>query len=284
MATNDSDSGAPELLSKIHEALQLVHNPHSSNDSRREAQDFLELVKSFDEAPMRGYELASDQNQSFVVRHYALSLLEHAIKHRWAEYTPEQSGALRDWVMRLCQTVSGSDAGYLRAKAAQLWIEIAKRSWGGEWMNMDELLVQLWEVPDSPAHKELVLTTLETLSEEVFVGEDAVVAMRESILSRATVEIFTPLDDLVASFPNRQGFSSIRWGNEGWLGRICYLLCQCLSTDLVSNQEVRIVAVKALAVLTSLLAWIIPRAVISTGCIDILNTALAAPHVAVQKV
>lgn len=105
----DARNGDADVLAKIHLALEVVHSPHSTNDARREAQSFLEEVKDIPEAPFQGYTLASDKAQAPVVRHYALSLLEHAIRYRWASYTDEQSRTLRNWVLELSQAVSKGD-------------------------------------------------------------------------------------------------------------------------------------------------------------------------------
>jgi exportin-5 len=283
ITSDHAPRGASDLLTKIHEALRLVHDPHTSNEARRQAQEFLELVKSYDEAPLRGFELATDQNQTSPIRHYALSLLEHAIRHRWGGYSEEQSVTLRKWVINLCHAVNGTEPGYIKTKAVQLWIEIIKRSWGAEWMDMDETLCQLFYSPGPRAHQEIALCIVETISEEVFNGDDPVVAMRETILSRACVEIFTPSADLQEAFPNRQNLAAIRCGHDGWLGRTTNLLRQCLDTGVTSSPDTKITAVRGIAVLTSSLAWLIPRAVLSTSCIDVLTTALAAPDVDIQK-
>ena len=198
------NGGSANLLPRIHEALELVHSSQSSNESRQQASIFLDEIKANDEAPYHGFTLASDKTQQPVVRHYALSLLEHAIKHKWAEYSEVQATALREWVLQLSQNITPEDPLYLRNKTAQLWVEIAKRSWGAEWLDMDELLVQLWKLPGSVVHKEFVLFVLETLSDEVFNGEDTVAALREGALSKACVEIFTPAIVLTEAFPNRQ--------------------------------------------------------------------------------
>ncbi|SPO01337.1 related to MSN5 protein (multicopy supressor) [Cephalotrichum gorgonifer] len=273
----------PDALSKIHQALEVVHSPFSNNDSRRDAQSFLEQVKSYAEAPLQGYTLASEKSQSPVVRHYALSLLEHCIRHKWASYAPDEAAALRGWVLELCQAVSKDDPIYLRNKTAQLWVDVAKRSWAAEWMDMDALLVQLWQIPDSPAHKELVMFVLETLSEEVFNGDDAAVVMREGALSKACVEIFTSADILTEVFPNRQAGPEVRFGPEGWLARISEFLDQCLSADLQNNEPVRSCAVKALSVLQTLMSWAIPKAVHAANCAPIMVRCLAASCISVQK-
>ncbi|KJZ72390.1 hypothetical protein HIM_08193 [Hirsutella minnesotensis 3608] len=272
-----------EILARMHEALGVVHSPYSSNDSRRQAQSFLENVKDVPEAPFQGYRLASDKTQSPVVRHYALSLLEHAIRYKWSSYSPEQAQALRGWVLELSQAVSRDDPAYLRNKTAQLWIEVAKRCWGAEWMDMDAMLVQLWQVQDSAAHKELVMFILENLSDEVFTGDDSVVAMREGVLSKACVEIFTPAAVLIEAFPNRQSGPDVRHGHEGWLSRISEFLSLCLNADAKDSDEVRSCSVKGFTVLLSLMPWAIPKAVAAAQCVRVMTAGLASPDVEVQK-
>jgi exportin-5 len=278
------NGGGTTLLPRIHEALEVVHSPYSANESRQQASIFLEEVKTDDEAPYHGFNLACDKSQQPVVRHYALSLLEHAIKHKWAEYSEAQATTLRDWVLQLSQSVIPEDPLYLRNKTAQLWVEIAKRSWGAEWSDMDELLVRLWELPGSIVHKEFVLFVLETLSEEVFNGEDTVAILREGALSKACVEIFTPAIVLAEAFPNRQIGNSVRYGEEGWLVRLGELLNQCLGADAFQNTQYQTCAVKILAVYKSVMPWAIPRAIASASCVQHMCASLAASSVSVQLV
>lgn len=278
------NGGSTALLPRIHEALQLVHSPYSPNHARRQASQFLEDVKADDEAPYHGYTLASDKAQEAVVRHYALSLLEHAVKHKWVEYSPAQATALQEWIVQLSQAIAPDDPLYLRNKTAQLWVEIAKRSWGAEWMDMDELLVRLWEITGSIVHKEFVLYVLETLSEEIFNGEDTVAILREGALSKACVEIFTPAIVLAEAFPSRQIGAKIRYGEEGWLVRLGELLKQCLEADLAQNPEYQTCAVKTLAVYRSVMPWAVPRAIASSSCVERMCACLAAPSVPMQLV
>lgn len=281
---NSSNGGDTEILTRIHQALEVVHSPFSGNDARRQAQSFLEEVKDIPEAPFQGYRLATDKNQPPVVRHYALSLLEHAIRYRWSTYNEEQGTALRHWVLELSQSVSKEDPSYLRNKTAQLWVEIAKRCWGAEWMDMDALLVQLWQIPDSAVHKELVMFVLETLSDEVFTGDDSVVAMREGVLSKACVEIFTPTSVLVEAFPNRQPGPDVRHGPDGWLGRISEFLNYCISSEAKDSADAKSCAAKALSVFLSLMPWAIPKAIAAAQCVNVMTAGLASAHADIQKV
>ena len=279
----EEQNGNSTLLPRIHEALDVVHGPYSSNDARRQASVFLEEVKANYEAPYHGFTLASDKTQLPVVRHYALSLLEHALRHKWADYSPEQAAVLRNWILELSRAVSPDDPLYLRNKTAQLWVEVAKRSWGAEWTDMDELLVHLWELPGS-VHKEFVLFVLEGLSDEVFNGEDTVAILREGALSKACVEIFTPAAVLAEAFPNRQIGTTVRYGDEGWLVRLGALLSQCLENDLVNNPQYQTCAIKTLAVYKSVMPWAIPRAISSAMCVQHTCKSLAASSVPVQLV
>ncbi|KAI1438165.1 ARM repeat-containing protein [Xylaria sp. CBS 124048] len=282
VVTDDPSSSKP-LPDRIQEALDVIYSPYSSNHERKEAQSLLECIKDASEAPTHGFHLASDKLQPAVVRHYALSLLEHAIKHKWASYAPSEAEALRSWVQQLSRNVAKDDPVYLKNKIALLWVEIAKRSWGTEWMDMDSFLVELWQVPDSAVHKELVLAILENLSDAIFNSDDMVVQVREKILSRASIEIFTPASVLLEIFPNREAGPGVRCGEEGWLTRIVDLLQQCLSGDLENNEDLRNCALRCLAVLYALMPWIIPKSVAVTGAVPIIGEGLRAPHVEVQK-
>lgn len=280
----NANSSDTNLLARIHEALKIVHSPYSSNESRKEASLFLEDIKADEEAPYHGFTLACDRSQQSVVRHYALSLLEYAIKHRWQDYSDAQAETLRGWILQLSENISQDDPLYLRHKTAQLWVEVAKRSWGLEWPNMDELLVQLWNVPGSVVHKEFVLFVLETLSEEIFSGEDPAAALRESSLKRSCQEIFTPAPVLAESFPNKQTSNAVRCGEEGWLVRLGQMLDQCLENDVHSNEQYRICAVKTLAVLKSAMPWVASQAIAAASCVKHMCRSLAASNVPVQTV
>lgn len=279
-----ADAQDPGILPRIHQALEVIHNPYSTNDARRDAQFFLEEVKTVKEAPFHGYTLASDKSQSPVVRHYALSLLDNAIKHSWAEYTEDQATTIRGWVLDLCHGVSASDPSYIRNKTAQLWVEIAKRSWGTEWMNMDELLVQLWQIPDSAVHKELVMTVLETLGYETFYGDDVVVAMRQGVLCKGWTEITTPASILSEAAKNRNPAPDLRYGDEGWVIRLMALLDQCLNGDLNGSADIRSCVAKILSVFSVIIPFTIPKGMAAARVLPATCRALSTAHVNIQKV
>ncbi|KAL8851064.1 MAG: hypothetical protein Q9221_003960 [Calogaya cf. arnoldii] len=214
---------------KIRTALEVIHDVRSPNKLRQEASDYLEKVKLDDEAPQHGYTMAADQSEPAIVRHFGLSLLDHAIRYRWNEYTVEQSTVLREWELDLARNLTDRDPSYIRNKIASIWVDIAKRSWALDWMDMDECLTGLWNGP--LASKELVLAILETLSEDVFGHEDPIAGLRSTELNRACIGIFTPMSVFLEYYASREIDVNVRYGDEGWLSRMGDLLEWCISQE-----------------------------------------------------
>ncbi|KAF2679146.1 ARM repeat-containing protein [Lentithecium fluviatile CBS 122367] len=270
----------PTDLTQVLQALQAIYDPASNNDTRRHATQYLEEAKRHPEAPSHGRTLALDRSQPAQLRHYGLTMLEYSIRYNWEEFSPEQAGALRSYVVELAQHITEEDPLYLRNKVAQLWTEVAKRSWGAEWMNMDQLLVEMWQT--SLHHQAVVLYVLETLSEEVFNREDATAGLRGSDLGRACVEIFTPAAVLAEHLPTRDKSLDVRYGDEGWLKRLCDNLAWCLSQDYQHQEAVRLCAVKTMAALRASMTWVIPKAIAAVQVIEHVCKALGVPVVELQ--
>lgn len=270
-----------ETDGQILRALELVYDPRTSKEHRDDASRFLEQLKSQSEAPAHGYVLAANKSHPAVVRHYGLSLLEDPIRRRWADYSSEQGAALREWVLKLAQRASREDPLFIRNKIAQLWVEVAKRSWALDWMDMDEALVKLWG--GSIVQKELVLEVLETLSENSFGKEDTTTALRGNDLGKACVEIFTPAQVMADHFPKRDTSIHVRFGREGWLLRISELLSWCYNGG-QDNTELQTCAIKALSTLKSVFYWVILKAVAATSCVPRVCECLTVSNQAMQLV
>ncbi|KAH7085222.1 armadillo-type protein [Paraphoma chrysanthemicola] len=275
-----SNGHAQNDLSQVLEALQAIYAPQSSNDTRRQATEYLEQAKRHPDAPQQGYTLANDRLQPAQLRHYGLTMLEYSIKYNWEDFTADQGTALRGYVIELSGNIVDNDPVYIRNKVAQLWTEIAKRSWGAEWLDMDQQLVSLWT--NSLHHQAVVLYVLETLSEEVFNREDATAGLRGSELGRACVEIFTPLAVLHKHLPTRDKSLDVRSGEEGWLQRLCDNLNWCLGQDYQNQESVRTCAIKTMNAIRAAMPWIIPKAIAATQVIETLCKALAVPVVEIQ--
>lgn len=241
------------VVEQIKQALQIVHNPQSPHDTRKQAEAFLENAKADTEAPYHGYLLASDGTQEPIVRHYALSMLEHKIKFGWVDYRPEDRSMIRQWCVTLAEKVDGSEPIYVRNKVGQLWVDVAKREWGEGWPDMDQMLVNLW-VNGNAGQKELCLYILETLAGDVFAREDAIAGIRSTILTRACLTIFCPASQI--SSEDQEVIA--RCGTEGWLSRLTIFLGECLTAGAQDAAAVN-GALKILAALKASVNWVTPR-------------------------
>ena len=277
----NAGNSKPETNTQILRALEIVHNPRSDNTLRQGASQYLEQIRSDEEAPYHGFGLASGKEQSPVVRFYGLSLLEYGVRQKWSNYTPEQSKALREWVITLALNLSAEDPPYIANKVAEIWVEIAKRSWGMDWMDMDEVLIRTWN--GEIVQRLLVLTILETLSEDVFGNDDITVALRGNDLNRACVDIFTPADVLTEQFPTRETMIDVRHGTDGWLARMAALLEWCISGNDIDEKQ-QLCAVKTLYTFKSVIIWVIPKALVSTQSVNRICTCLAVSNIPIQLV
>lgn len=259
-STSHNEEETTKSASAILHALELIHNPASDNDIRREATEFLSRQKDVDGAHRSGYYLASNQRQVSVVRHFGLSLIEHTIRLNWHDLADDQAAQVRSWTLELAQNITEIDPPYFRNKVAQLWVELAKKSWAVDWLDMDEALLTLWG--KGLASKDLVLTILENLSEDTFVREDAAAAIRGQELNTALVEIFTPAGEFAGGLLVGKASIQLRANEGGWLARIVGFMQDCISN--ASTTQARVCLVKALATLRSVFSWIMLSAIVST--------------------
>ncbi|GBF62964.1 hypothetical protein TMEN_5574 [Trichophyton mentagrophytes] len=275
--SDGSENAAPQLANII-QALDVIHSPASSNEVRKQASEFLEQQKHEKAAVQNGYFLAAEKSHSPVVQHLGLSFLEHVLRYKFLELSPDEVNHTRGLVMSLAEGLRCQDPSYIRNKVASLWVELAKRTWGLEWPRMDESLVQLWNATFT--HKELVLTVLETLSEDIIHQEDTTSSLRGTDLNRALVEICTPYDVFKVAYPTRDHHTEIRCGSEGWLFRVSSFLSDCVR-NFHASAEAKTCALKSLSCLRSFVAWVIPMAIDSSQCIIAICSALAVEDDAV---
>lgn len=264
-ATNGADSATFDTSNVLH-ALELIHSPATKNEVRRQASEYLENLKASNDAPQYGFALSTDRSQPPLVQHFGLSLLSHVIRHEGHNLSEEQSLQLRHCVLDLGRAILPSDLTFIRNKVAELWIELAKRSWALDWFDLDEQLVQLWS--QDLVHKDFILTVLENLSEDIFVRDDNIAVLRGRDLNSALVEIFTSSSNFAGGIKIGGMINHVRFGNEGWLVRIKLFLDECGKNQSM-NGAVKDAALKALATLRSAFIWVMTPAVIHSMALAI---------------
>ncbi|KAI5814832.1 armadillo-type protein [Pyronema omphalodes] len=289
-ATTENGGQQPHALQQLKAALHIVYDPHSSNDARKNAGAFLEAAKGEKEAPFHGFKLAHDQSLEPVVRHFGLLLLENALRYAWPDYTVSESTTVRNWILALAENVNNNDPTYLRNKIAQLWVEVAKRQWDNEWLDMDELLVRLWENAarqPNAAQRDLVLFVLETLVDDVFNREDSVAGMRNTPLSKACFDVFTPQIVFDTYYPQRDSVGTsnvVRCGEDGWLIRLVRLLEEALDAGVKENSAAEACSIKIIGVLKACMSWSISKAVAVAKVVEVVGRSLMVESTAVQMI
>lgn len=283
--TASSSSGTnaqSNSLSQALRALDIIYNPRSTNDARREATLYLEQAKLDSNAPSAGFQLALNSNNAAHVRHYGLSMLEHAVRYQWQDYDSYHHRTIRDWIVDLAHNVQADQPLFFRNKIAQLWVEIVKRCWLTEWLEMDEALQELWQL--SQIHQEVVLYILETLSEDLFSMKDPAGAGRDTELGAACVAIFTEQRVLDRAGPSRAGSLSVRHGEDGWLKRLMSHLPVWLPQAANNSDKAVSCAAKAFGVFRVAMTWVMLRSVSNLSCILVFCNYLTFPRIEIQMV
>ena len=270
----NGDSGRNSDPSNITYALQVIHNARSDNETRQKASEFLESQKQSSQAAQNGFNLAGNENEPAVVRHFGLSLLEHAVRHDWHSFSDAQVLDIRSWTTSLAQGISDNDPLYLRNKVAHLLVEVAKKDWAISWFDMDSSLLVMWK--QDTKYKEFVLTVLENLSEDVFVREDSAAGIRGQDLHNAVVEIFTPASAFAGGHNKTRKY--LRADEDGWLARISRFLATSSQTG-SNGSDIRACICKALATLRSAFTWVMGPAITTTHCLESIFACLVSSDI-----
>lgn len=276
-----------DRLSQITQALEATYDARSTNDTRRAALEFLDGAKKQPDAPQHGYTLASDASQQPAIRHFGLSLLEFALRYKWDEYGQSEAETLRSWILNLAQNVSESDPQYFRNKVASLWVEVAKRCWAADWLDMDALLMALWDTSDNSkqlVYRQMVLYILECLSEDICNREDPVAGLRQEVLGQSLNEIVIPSQLYQDHLESRGSSQNVRHTQDGWLANMCAFLFQCSTVISQGDQRVVTSATKTLEAMRPTVTWLSLRALTESQCVQSLYKMLAAGDAAVQTV
>ena len=277
MPVSSSDQ-LQSIIRKIIEALELVHNPLSSPESRLQAFKILNEVQSYSEAIDLGAVLALDQSRSPEVRHYGLSLLEKSFARLDG---PSVAVFVHECLWQLAIRVRDSDSSYIRNTIARVWVSYAKRFWANEWTDLDELLQQLWCM--ELVHRELVATILEDLCEDIHNRDDPIVGLRMPELTRACRDIFTPLQLLrLRNAPEE--FLGFRHGPGDWLSRLSDFLDQALPCFVLEHKQARSCTLRVYAVIRSVITWVTESAISTTQCSERLAKGLTVPDHDIQLV
>lgn len=292
-------------VKQIIQALEAVHEPRTLNEQRRDAQIFLEEIKTKDDSPMWGYQLALPGNyeQNCIVRHFGLSLLQHAITKKFPSFDSAKCLAVRNWIVDLCSNTTASDPHYLKEKLAFLWASMAKRVWGSHlvkaafegdggddtkssvspqdaadgWVSMDSDLWTLWN--GSMQTRELSLIIIRTLFEDVFLLDDPVASKRTPVLNQLSVLIVHSNEVLGQMYEPNPRVSVCKKVESGWFLLWGSFLLDVLSTNDPASPPAQCFVPKILTTFKTCLHWVQPLVIRSENILSTLINILTLPDV-----
>ncbi|RUS23456.1 hypothetical protein BC937DRAFT_86141 [Endogone sp. FLAS-F59071] len=291
-----------QVFSKIIEALRLIYDPLVPNDARQAAQKYCDDIKFDPLSPLYGHALAHKDNcHPDVARHFGLGLIEDAIRFRWNDgtYGPSEKKKIRlavvDLVfrvvclLRLSQLnrflrlrlidIRGTndimeEKGFIKAKLATIFVEVAKREWPGRWEDMDHILQELYT--SGQTTQELSLMIYRSLAEDIFIYEDAIAELRKKDLQTAMICSVSSAWVLEEQYPEGakiEGPNELILmrgdaGNVGWLIRWT-TSAERYATDWQQQQDVLAerLAVATLHTLAAQCEWILPKAILDAKLI-----------------
>lgn len=293
-----------EGVSQILKALEIVYEPQSSNQERRDAQAFLEDVKLKEESPYWGYQLALPENyaKNYIVRHFGLSLLQHAILKKFHTLDSPKVTAVREWIVDLANKIEEDDSHFLKEKLAFLWASLAKRIWGSflvksreeteadsgqetisekdyadGWASMDADLWKLWN--GSKQSRELSLIILRTLFEDIYLLDDPLAAKRTNVLNQLSVSIVTPSQVLETIYEPNVSLNTCKSSTQGWFVAWSDFLLEILNENAASSSIVQTFVPKILTTFKTCLHWIQPSVLKAQNIMTTLINILTVPDI-----
>lgn len=281
-------------------ALESIYSPQTTNEMRRDAQRVLDAAQNDPQAPFFGHQLAlpnsislPQQQSTYIVRHFGLNLLLHAITHNFNSWDMAKKLAVKSWVIDLATKVDPNDPHYIREKIAFLWVELTKRSWGQDliphlnsgaplspeeldlsWASMDSNLWELWN--HSEITRDLSLVIQRTLYEDIYLLEDPIVVKRKAILNTLCTETVLSLDIISEKFNQCDLYRVFSGSNNGWLLTWRDTLDQALQSGSIN------VIIRILEIVKIVLYWIFPYAVRESNIIPKLFQCLKIDNVKIK--
>ncbi|RIA99086.1 armadillo-type protein [Glomus cerebriforme] len=277
-----------DILTQIIQALDIIYNPLTTNESRIKAQEYCDSIKDHPLSPIYGRYLAhSENNLSPMSRHFGLHLLENAVKFKWNDgtYNNEEKHQIKQAIIELIERGIQdilTEQLFIKEKVAKLFAEVANKEWPLIWNDMDKLLQRLYS--ESPTTQEIVLFICRYLAEETEIRD----SLQCVIVSSNILRIQYPDGLKKESRREDSGNVTIMFGddpnNEGWLIRWTRSLEQtvgeCQNQKRLPNPNMQIILVQeklTIAILNTLAAtldWVLIRSIAESNIIFILCNCL----------
>ncbi|XP_078085741.1 exportin-5 isoform X1 [Mustelus asterias] len=189
------------LCEQLMKAVNVIMDGGSSSRYRLEALKFCEEFKEKCPHTVQcGLRLA-EKNNTGIVRHFGLQILEHSIKFRWNGMVHRDKVQLKNSVMTLLSRGTHNimvEEAYIKDALSRIVVEMIKREWPQQWPDMLNEMDKLTAMGETQT--ELVMLILLRLVEDVVTFQTIPAQRRKDIqhaLTQNMMQLFSFLLDIL---------------------------------------------------------------------------------------
>ncbi|KAK7104837.1 exportin-5-like [Littorina saxatilis] len=187
MAAQTGVVNMEQTLSTLVAAVEAVMNPAATQQDRAAAHQVCEEFREKSPACLEcGLVLAGQQN-SPIVRHFGLQLVEHFIKFRWTEISDAQRDTLKTKTLELIDQGTFNllkEEAHVKDAVSRILVELMKRVWPQLWPDLFQNLNEICQ--HGATQTELVLKVFLRLVEDVVAFQTIPPQRRREILQALT--------------------------------------------------------------------------------------------------
>ncbi|XP_052767474.1 exportin-5-like [Mya arenaria] len=225
-------------------AVATIFEPSSSPHDRLRAQQICENFKESSPHCIQCGLLLADRQNSPIIRHFGLKLLEHCTKYRWNSLTNDEKQLLKANSLQLISEGTGDilvEELHIKDAVSRLVVEILKHEWPNNWTSLMGDLYQL--CISGPTQTELVMMVFLRLIEDVITFQNLQTLRRREIVNALNVNI-AEIFELFVNLLQEHSNSAINLENRA---------SPALETNILQHYRV---SVSTLATLNGYLDWV----------------------------
>lgn len=162
------DASVGETCRNVIAFVEIAVSPTASREERHRAYNALEEFKENSPLCAQCGMLLCAKENSPIVRHIGLQLIEHCIKLRWNAMSPDDKLLIKEAATRLvAEGTQGLlvEQAHIKDAVSRIIVEMVKREWPQQWPTFLQELRQLSSIGDTQT--ELMLLVLLRLAEDV---------------------------------------------------------------------------------------------------------------------
>ncbi|XP_021379972.1 exportin-5-like [Mizuhopecten yessoensis] len=179
-----------QVIPTLTAAVETIMNPTANPIDRLAAHKICEEFKETSPLCINcGLALSQRQNSS-IVRHFGLQLLEHAIKFRWQVLSQDEKEVLKKNALEFIAHGTANileEEHHIKDGVSRITVELIKREWPQNWPSLLKDLYDLCLM--GPTQTELVLKTYLRLAEDVVVFQTIPAGRRRSVMQGLTANM-----------------------------------------------------------------------------------------------